>query len=145
MEVVAAVAVPSKSVQFVCFDGNIKKKKTSRLKPEPETLEDPAETSWSSTVTPSGCSATNGFQSHFGKKKKKTGVILKAKKREGQVSLKPVPAERSEQFRAEEATLWREVRREITNGRAADGNYRKGQGADGGAGQRRQRGVRGEV
>lgn len=54
-------------------------------------------------------------------------------------------AERSEQVQAEDVTLQREVRREITNGRAVDGNYKEGQGADSGAGQWRQRRVRGEV
>lgn len=62
-----------------------------------------------------------------------------------QVSGWPPRAERSEQFWAEDVTLVREVRREITNGRAADGNYKRGQRADSGAGQRRQRRVRGEV
>lgn len=61
------------------------------------------------------------------------------------MSGRPARAERCEQFWAEDLTLVREVRREITNGRAADGNYRRGQGADSGAGQRRQRRVRGEV
>lgn len=77
--------------------------------------------------------------------KKKTISDFRNQKK-GPGERKPATAKRSEQFWGpEDVTLQREVRREITSGRAVDGNYKKGQGADSGAGRWRQRRVRGEV